>query len=124
MKNLLTVTAIAEFGTGFVLVSFPGLLTVLLFGSSIDTPIALIIARVAGLAIIALGVACWFARNDVQSPATMGLVIAMFIYNSGTSLLFIYAGLSFISLGIGLWPVVLFHLAMSIWCIIKIQWKN
>jgi len=44
MKNLLTVTAIAEFGTGLVLVSFPGLLTWLLFGSPIDTPVAVIIA--------------------------------------------------------------------------------
>jgi len=53
-----------------------------------------------------------------------GLVIAMAIYNIGTSILIIYAGLGFTSSGIGLWPVVLFHLAMSVWYITKIQWKN
>jgi len=123
MKRLLTVTAIMEFGTGLVLVSLPWLLTGLLFGSSIDAPIVLTIARIAGVAILALAVTCWFARNDAQSPATKGLFIALVIYNTGTSILIIYAGLGFTSSGIGLWPVVLFHLAMAVWCITKIEWK-
>jgi hypothetical protein len=120
MKNLLTVTAIIESGTGLLMVVFPSILTMLLFGSSIDTTIASTIARVAGVAILALSVACWLARNDGQSPAAKGLVSAMVLYNTAIAIVLIYAALGLMLSGIGLWPVVMLHLAMSAWCIISL----
>jgi len=53
MKNLLTLTAVLEAGTGLGLVAFPSLVATLLLGSSLDDPVALTVARVAGVALLA-----------------------------------------------------------------------
>jgi len=120
MKNLLTLTALIEFGTGLALVTLPSLLAILLFGSSLDTPTSIIIARVAGVALIVIGVACWLARNDAASNTAKGLVIAMIIYNLAIPILLVYAALGLQISGIGLWPVVLVHLAMLAWSIMRL----
>lgn len=124
MKNILTVTSIIESPTAVILLVFPSLITRLLFGATLDTPIALIVARVAGAAILSLAVACWFARNDGQNPAARGLIIAMLFYNTAIALVLIYAALDLSLSGIGLWPVVLLHMAMSVWCIINLLKKK
>jgi len=117
MKKLLITTAIIESATGLILVSFPTVIAALLFGSSLDSPAALIVARVAGVALISLGTACWLGRNDKHGKVVIGLVTAMIVYNIGVIIVFIYAAISLGLSGIGLWPVVLVHLAMSVWCI-------
>ena len=124
MKNILTVTSIIEFPTAVVLLVFPSLIAKLLFGATLDTPIALIVARVAGAAILSLAVACWFARKDVINSAANGLVVAMLLYNISITLILIYAALGLSLLGFGLWPVVLLHMAMSVWCIINLLKKS
>jgi len=67
IKKLLIVTAMIEIGVGLALLAFPSLLATLLLGSSLDTPAALTVARLAGGALLSLGVACWLARHDGQS---------------------------------------------------------
>ena len=124
MKNLLTFTAIIEFGTGLLLLVFPSILTMLLFGSSLDTPVAVTIARVAGVALIGLAAACRFARNDAKSNAAKGLVIAMALYNLAIPILLVYAALGLQISGIGLWPVVMVHLAMLAWSILSLLDKS
>ena len=117
MKNLLTLTAFIEAGTGLVLVAFPSLLATLLLGSSLDAPVALTVARVAGVALLALGVACWLARLDGQSRAAKGLVGAMVLHNSAIAALLVYAGIGLGLSSIGLWPAVLLHTVMTVWCV-------
>ena len=117
MKKLLITTAIIEFTTGLILVFFPTVIAALLSGSSPDSPSALTVARVAGLALISLGIACWLSRNEKRGKAVNGLVTAMTVYNIGVIIVFIYSAISLGLSGIGLWPVVLVHLAMSVWCI-------
>jgi Na+-driven multidrug efflux pump len=120
MKNLLTVTAIFEFGTGLVLLALPSFLISLLLDSAINTPVELTLARVAGVAILSLAVACWLARYDEKSSATVGLVSAMVIYNIAIVLVLVYAALGLALSCFGLWLVVLLHTAMAIWCIMKL----
>ena len=124
MKRLLAVTAVFEAGTGLVLVAFPSALAVFLLGSKLDTPVGLTVARVAGVALLALGVACWLARLDDQTPAARGLAGAMLLYNAGAVCVlghaFVVLGLS----GIGLWPAVVAHAAMAGWCIKSILRKR
>jgi hypothetical protein len=118
MQNLLILTAVLEAGTGVALVVVPSLVATLLLGSSLDAPVALTVARVAGAAVLALGVACWIARRDAQSRAAKGLVGAMALYNAVIATVLVYAGIGLELFGIGLWPVVLLHAIMTVWCVV------
>jgi hypothetical protein len=117
MHTLLVVTAALEGVTGLVLVAFPSPLATLLLGSALDAPVALTLARVAGVALVALAVTCWLARHDVQSRAGRGLVAAMALYNTGVAIVLAYASIGLALSGLGLWPTVLFHAAMTVWCV-------
>jgi hypothetical protein len=116
MKKLLASTALLESITGLVLFALPSKLTSLLLGSTLDSPIALTVARIAGVALTALGITCWIARNDNQSNAVKGLITALIVYNVGVAIVLVYAGTRLGLFGIGLWPVVLAHTGMAIWC--------
>jgi quinol-cytochrome oxidoreductase complex cytochrome b subunit len=117
MKILLVVTAVIEAATGLALLGLPSLVVSLLLGASFDSPSALVVARVAGAALLSLGVACWLARNDEKSRATVGVVTAMLLYNIAAVSVLTYAGLGVRLSGIGLWPAVLLHTALAAWCI-------
>ena len=117
IKSLLIGTAAVETATGLALLGLPVLVVSLLLGGSLDTPAALVTARVAGAGLLALGVACWLARNDAQSRAARGLVAAMLLYNVATVVVLVYAGMGLGLTGIGLWPAVLLHTALAMWCI-------
>jgi hypothetical protein len=119
MKNVFTLTAVIEVATGLVLVTLPSLLATLLLGSSLDTPVALTVARVAGVALLALGFACWLARHDGQSCVARGLVGAMVLYSAGVLTVLVYAGRGLGLSGIGLWPTVVLHAAMTVWCVMS-----
>ena len=116
-KQLLVVTAAAEAATGLALLLSPPLVAALLLGASLDAPAALAVSRVAGAALLALGVACWLARNDEKSHAAAGLVTAMLLYNAAAVSVLVYAGVGLGLSGIGLWPAVLLHAALAVWCI-------
>ena len=58
MKRVLILTAVAEAATGVALLIVPSLVGRLLFGEEL-TGVAIPVARVTGIALIALGVACW-----------------------------------------------------------------
>jgi len=117
MKTLLTVTAAVETATGLALLGLPSLVDSLLLGGSLDTPAALVVARVTGAALLALGIACWLARNDEKSRAAAGLVTAMLLYNVAAVAVLVYASIVLGLAGIGLWPAVVLHVALAVWCI-------
>jgi hypothetical protein len=88
-----------------------------LFGTTLETPSALAVSRVAGAALLALAAACWLARNDVQSRAATGLIAAMLLYNMAVVALLTDASFRSELSGIGLWPGVVLHVAMAVWCL-------
>jgi hypothetical protein len=116
MKRLLIVTAVIELGAGVALLCFPSATVALLLGSLLDTPAAMNLARVAGAALFALGVACWLAQYDAQSRAATGLVSAMVLYNLGAVIVLGAVGIRSQPVGIGLWLAVILHAVMTIWC--------
>ena len=82
-KSLLSVTGALEAATGLALLAMPSVVVELLLGSSPGTLSGVTVSRVAGVALFALGVVCWLAREDAASRAAKGLVAAMLLYNIG-----------------------------------------
>ncbi len=117
MKGLHTVTAVIEAGAGVALGCFPSVAVALLLGSPLDSPAAVVLGRLTGAALLALGVACWLARGDAQSRAAKGLIAAMTVYNLAAAMLFLFAGIGLGLRGVALWPAMVLHAAMAVWCV-------
>ena len=116
-KSLLSVTGALEAATGLALLVMPSVVVELLLGSSPGTLSGVTVSRVAGVALFALGVACWLAREDAASRAAKGLVAAMLLYNIGVVAVLVLAWTSSGPVGVGFWPVVLAHAGLAAWCI-------
>jgi hypothetical protein len=117
MKTLHTVTALIEVGAGLALLGFPSATVMLLVSAPLEGPAALSVARVGGAGLLALGVACWLARGDTQSRAARGLVAAMLLYNGVAVAVLAFAGLGYGLHGVALWPAVVLHAVMVVWCV-------
>ena len=100
-----------------MLVVLPSQLATLLLGSSLEAAAALTVARIAGVALVALALTCWLARDDSQCRAARGLVAAMAVYHAGVAIVLAYASIGLALSGLGLWPTVLFHTGMTTWCL-------
>jgi hypothetical protein len=111
MKYFLVLTAAIEAGTGAGLFLVPDLVVRLLLGTDISGP-AIPLGRIAGAALLALGVACWRASGDAGRAAT-GLVGAMSLYNVGAVAILGSAGFQSPTRGALLWLVVILHAAMA-----------
>jgi hypothetical protein len=103
MKNGLIFAAVAEAATGVVLLTVPSLVGQLLLGEEF-TGVAIPVARVAGIALIGLGIACW------PGPPLAG----MLIYSTVVTLYLAYLGLAGGLAGVFLWPAVALHAVLSI----------
>ena len=119
MKRFLTLTAIIEAATGLALIAVPAIVVRLLLGAEISGA-SIPLGRVAGAALLALGVACWLARDDTQSRAARGLVVAMLMYNIPATAFLAFAGIGLGLHGVALWPAVVLHAVMAIWCIMTL----
>lgn len=102
MKNVLIFAAVAEAATGLALLIVPSLVGQLLLGEDL-AGVAVPVARVAGIALIALGIACW------PGPP----LVAMLTYSALVTLYLAYLGLSGLS-GLLLWPAVGLHAILSV----------
>ena len=116
MKRLLAITAAIEAGTGIGLLVLPSAVAQVLLGGTLDTPVALMVARVAGAALLALGIACWLARDNGRA-----LVVAMLFYNVASVAMFAYAAVGLDLSGIGLWPAIGLHTALTGWCVVALK---
>jgi hypothetical protein len=120
MKPLLLTTATIEAGAGLALLGLPSRFAQLLFAAPLEGAVAQTVARVGGLGLLTLAVAAWFASHDSQSCAARGLASAMVLYNVGAALILGAAGLQSAPVGIALWPIVLAHAGMAVWCVTQL----
>jgi hypothetical protein len=111
---------VLEAGIGIGLLVVPSAVAQVLLGAPFEGPAALTVARLAGAALLALGVACWLAAFDPQSCAARGVVSALVIYNLGAAIILGVAGIQSARTGIGLWPAVILHVTMTVWCFINL----
>ncbi|HEV7474510.1 MAG TPA: hypothetical protein VGN90_10710 [Pyrinomonadaceae bacterium] len=124
IKPLFMVTAVIEGCTGLALLVSPALVASILIGAPFDTPADSVVGRVAGAALLSLGIACWRARDDGLSSSAGGLVSGMLLYNALTAMVLAEAGLVLHLFGIGLWPAVVLHALMAIWCLALVLVKR
>jgi hypothetical protein len=102
MKKALILAAMFEIATGVALLIVPSLVGRLLLGEEL-AGVAIPVARVAGIALIALGVAC------LPGPPLVG----MLIYNAAATLYLAYVGFAGGLTGILLWPAVALHAILT-----------
>jgi hypothetical protein len=117
LRALLIVTAFVEVGAGLFLLSLPAVPFNLLFGLKQVAPETLLVGRVAGAALLAIGIASWQARNDNRAPAQLGLLMALVIYNLAATSLLTFSGTILKMAGMALWPAILLHAVLAVWCI-------
>ena len=94
--------AVAEAATGVALLIAPSLVGRLLLGEEL-TGVAIPVARVAGIALIALCIACW------PGPPRVG----MLTYSAAVTLYLAYVGFTGGG-GMLLWPAVVLHVILTI----------
>ena len=103
MKRVLAFAAVGEAATGLLLLLLPSVVGQLLFGGEL-TGMAETMARVAGIALVALAVACW--------PGTP--LLGMLVYSAGAALYLAYIGIASASSGVLLWPAVVVHVILTV----------
>jgi hypothetical protein len=102
MKRVLIFAAVAEAVTGLVLVAGPSLVGQLLLGDELAGG-AIPVARVASIALIGLGIACW------PGPPLIG----MWTYSASVTVYLAYLGFTGVSTGLLLWPAVVLHAILT-----------
>jgi hypothetical protein len=102
MKSALAFAAIGEVLTGLALLIAPSLVGQVLLGEQL-AGVAIPVARVAGIALVALGIACW------PGPPLVG----MLVYSALVTLYLAYLGFAGGLTGVLLWPVVVLHAILT-----------
>jgi len=111
LRTILSFAAVVEVGTGLVLMIDPAIVVTLLLGAEVSgTGIPL--GRCFGIALLALGVACWPSRQGAErsSPAFQ----AMLTYNVLIALYLAYVGTLGHLRGLLLWPGAALHAVVAL----------
>jgi len=103
MKKALIFAAIGEAVAGLALLIVPSLVGQLLLGEQL-AGVAIPAARVAGIALIALGIACW------PGPPLVGMVT----YSAFVTVYLAYLGFAGGLTGVLLWPAVVLHVILTV----------
>jgi hypothetical protein len=110
MKRVLIFAAVSEAATGLALLVVPSLVGWLLLGEEL-TGVSIPVARVVGMALIALGLACWPSSEATGNPTRA--VRAMLCYSLLVTLYLAYLGIGGEWVGILLWPAVAIHALLT-----------
>ncbi len=102
MSRLLVFAAAGEALTGLILLVAPSFIAQLLLGEDV-TGSGVLVARVAGIALIGLAAACW------PGPASLG----MLTYSLLVTMYLGWLGATGAATGSLLWPAVLLHAALT-----------
>jgi hypothetical protein len=111
LRMVLAFAGVAEVGTGLVLAIHPKIVVTLLLGAEVSGaggPLG----RCFGIALLALGVACWPGRQGAESSPSA--FRAMLIYNVLIALYLAYLGTVRHLGGLLLWPGVALHAVVAV----------
>jgi hypothetical protein len=111
-RQLLTIAAVVECLAGLALAPAPGATVALLVGAKPDSA-GRMIGRVAGVALLALGTACWGARRDSGGAARLGTLRAITLYNAGVGFLLLTFAATGKAHGVLVWGAGVLHLGLA-----------
>jgi hypothetical protein len=101
MKSVLRFAAAVEAATGAALLTVPSIVGRALLGANLAGA-AVSVARVAGIALVALAVACWGRPS-----------LGMSIYGGAVALYLATLGFTGGETGVLLWPAVVLHVVLT-----------
>jgi len=110
-RLLFRLTALGEIGAGALALVFPQILGVLMV-ASLDV-YGLLLARMLGSAVLALGVTWWLARNEPLRPVWSRHAAGFIIYNLGMGVLFVFRALAASEPGLP-WMVAIVHVLAGV----------
>jgi hypothetical protein len=114
LKKVLMLAALSEALTGLVLFAYPPIVIRLLFNSEIAGA-GVLMSRIAGINLIAFGVACWPDRNTFRA------FFGMLTYSLLAMLYLVYVGVNG-GAGILLWPAAAAHAVLSV--LLFLGWRK
>jgi len=118
-RKILAFAAVVEVGTGLLLLIDPALVVKLLLGTDVSG-VGILLSRCFGIALLALGMACWPSRQ--RSESGLPALRAMLTYNLLIALYLTYLGTAWHLKGLLLWPGVVLHAAVAL--LLVWTWRN
>jgi hypothetical protein len=111
LAKILAFAAAVELCTGLALMTVPAIVATLLLGAELSGA-GTLVGRLFGVALFALGLACWPSRLRAESgsPAFRG----MLVYNALLASSLSYVGVAEHMGGLLLWPAVALHGAVAL----------
>jgi hypothetical protein len=110
MVKLLRLGAVAEAAAGLVLMAAPALFIRLLMGAELSGA-GIALGRLAGFALLGLGVACWPRAAVADKTAALW---ALLTYSLLATVYLLALGLGGVLVGRLLWPAVVVHAAYTL----------
>jgi hypothetical protein len=108
-KSIVTGAAWLEIAVGVTVIVAPNFLCVLLFATRPEGA-SMPIARLAGIALLALGISC---LPSVQTGPRRNSVLGLVVYNVGAAILLAWVGVATALHGFLLWPAAILHAGIA-----------
>ena len=107
---LLSVAAAIEAATGLALIIYPQAVASLLLGADLGTA-GIAVGRVAGIALLSLGLVCWMSRKVANESAAL---VAILTYNLLVTMYLLSLALVGELVGILIWPAIAIHAVLTL----------
>ena len=122
MKRLLVATAVIEGAAGVALLIWPSATVWALAGPTVVlSPSAAALVRLGGALLLIVGAVSGLASRHEHSGLARAMAGGMTIYNVGAVAGLLAARLGESQSGPLLWPAVVLHAAMGIWCVVCLR---
>jgi len=108
LAKVLAFSAVVELATGLALAVAPAFVIAILFGP-VTSAAVIPVGRVAGIALIALGLACWPGQDRAEGTTFRALLT----YNLLVAAYLAFLGAAEQAGGVLLWPVVGLHAVVA-----------
>ena len=112
MPSIVSVSAAIEAATGLVLLIAPQLFASLVLGTGFDQA-GVVVARVCGVALLSLGLACWPEEHVSVGEGGTAVARALLTYNASIAAYFAYLRILGGYRGILLVPAILLHVVIT-----------